>query len=113
MNKDYRDRLAKAVECYRRRARRQEQPEGKTDSGGRWYPSEREERGCCQEVRGPSRSYPWSLFKHCCSMKHVAELFDVVYKDLRLAAGMNNAVNTLEGRIEMHGKKLVGESVEE
>ena len=46
-------------------------PLGKSDSGGRWYPDEEEIYDCCKGIRSPSRSYPWSLYKHCKSKKHI------------------------------------------
>jgi hypothetical protein len=49
-------------------------PTGKNDSGGRWYPSDQERCSCCKDIRSPSRDYPWSLFKHCCSLKHIKNL---------------------------------------
>lgn len=50
------------------------QPGGQSDSGGRWYPSSIEKCDCCNSIRTPSRSYPWSMFKHCCSKKHIKNL---------------------------------------
>lgn len=49
-------------------------PAGKNDSGGRWYPDEIEKASCCSGIRSPSRSYPWSFYKHCHSRKHVRQL---------------------------------------
>lgn len=46
-------------------------PSGKTDKGGRWYPDDSEERKCCKYIRQPSRDWPWSLYKHCGSIKHI------------------------------------------
>lgn len=50
------------------------QPSGNMDSGGRWYPSDEETCSCCKDIRSPSRSYPWSFFKHCHSKKHIKNL---------------------------------------
>lgn len=47
---------------------------GKTDSGSRWYPSDEERCSCCEYIRSPSRAYPWSLYKHCHSRKHIKNL---------------------------------------
>jgi hypothetical protein len=49
-------------------------PDGKNDRGGRWYPSETEECGCCQSIRKPSRSWPSSLYKHCTTKAHYLNL---------------------------------------
>lgn len=46
-------------------------PVGSTDNGGRWYPADQEACSCCNSVRGPSRTWPWSLWKHCKTAKHV------------------------------------------
>lgn len=46
-------------------------PSGKTDKGGRWYPDDIERCSCCASIRSPSRSYPWSIWKHCKSAKHI------------------------------------------
>ena len=47
-------------------------PAGKGDPH-RWYPDEPEKASCCASVREPSRSYPLSLYRHCCSRKHVRQ----------------------------------------
>jgi hypothetical protein len=44
---------------------------GKKDKGGRWYPSEEERCSCCNTIREPSRAFPWGLWKHCQTKKHV------------------------------------------
>lgn len=49
-------------------------PSGQTDKGGRWYPDEDEKASCCEKVRYPSRSFPWSLWKHCHTAKHIRTL---------------------------------------
>lgn len=52
----------------------QHAPAGRSDNGGRWYPSDEETCSCCKDIRSPSRSYPWSFFKHCNSKKHIKNL---------------------------------------
>jgi hypothetical protein len=50
-------------------------PDGKNDRQGRWYPDpEIEECSCCKNIRRPSRAYPSSLWKHCCSKAHYLNL---------------------------------------
>ena len=49
-------------------------PDGRTDNAGRWYPSKAERCPCCDSVRSPSRSYPWSYMQHCRTAEHVAQL---------------------------------------
>jgi len=48
-------------------------PVGKNDKGGRWYPSDTERASCCSSVRQPSRTWPFSLYKHCCTRKHIRQ----------------------------------------
>lgn len=45
-------------------------PQGKWDNARRWYPSETEIASCCKGIRAPSRRYPFSLWKHCHTLKH-------------------------------------------
>ena len=44
---------------------------GRSDKAGRWYPDANEVRSCCTSIRQPTRSYPWSLYSHCRSIKHI------------------------------------------
>lgn len=41
----------------------------------RWDPHDEERRDCCNHVREPSRAYPWSLYNHCKTLKHICNLF--------------------------------------
>jgi hypothetical protein len=61
-------------------------PHGTFDEGGRFYPSEKEERDCCAIIRAPSRAFPFSLMKHCRTVKHVAKLYGVGEKAVRAEA---------------------------
>jgi len=64
-------------------------PSGKTDKGGRWYPDELESCSCCTSVRSPSRSWPWSLWKHCNTLKHIKNrILEKPYADETEALGM-------------------------
>lgn len=81
---DYDARLVLAVACYRRR-KAHKAPEGRLDSHGRWYPSEKEHQECCRGVRPPSHQYPWSLYHHCKTGGHIANLYGVREADLRAA----------------------------
>lgn len=71
-----------AVAEYLTRQSRLHNPKGKFDKARRWYPSEEEEQPCCKEIRSPSRARPYSLMLHCRTMKHVASLYGVGYKEL-------------------------------
>ena len=58
-------------------------PQGRADSGGRWFPSDPERCPDCSHVYQPSRSYPWTIFKHCFTLKHVAANHQVDAKEVR------------------------------
>ena len=73
--------LRQAKDEYVGRQNRTRHPDGSFDRAGRFYSSEKE--GCCNSIRTPSRAYPLSEMRHCRSMKHVANLFDVDVADLR------------------------------
>jgi hypothetical protein len=76
------DTLAAAVRTYRHRQVRLTHPDGRTDRGGRWYPSDEERQACCT-VRSPSRKWPWSLMLHCRTLRHIARLYGVNESELR------------------------------
>jgi Uncharacterised protein family (UPF0158) len=61
-------------------------PDGTFDEGGRFYPSEKEARDCCATIRAPSRAFPFSLMKHCRTIKHVAKLYDVTERAVKAEA---------------------------
>jgi hypothetical protein len=46
---------------------------GFSRAGGKWYPAEEESCSCCSSIRSPSHGYPYSLYKHCQSRKHIKE----------------------------------------
>lgn len=77
--------LQNAVDAWIGRQERAIHPDGKFDSAKRWYPSDSEKRDCCKGIRNPSRSWPHSLNKHCRSVEHVANIFNVTASDLRKA----------------------------
>lgn len=78
--------ITKAAQEFINRRDRSAHPDGKTDKGGRWYPSESERCSCCSNVRSPSRAFPWSYMTHCRTAQHVANLFGVNASDLRKEA---------------------------
>ena len=70
--------LLDALNEYESRQARTSHPRGEFDSGGRWFPHPSMERQpCCDKIRQPSRSYPYSLNLHCRSKHHVASLYAV------------------------------------
>jgi len=78
-------RLQIAAVAYLARQRRSEHPAGKFDAGGRWYPVKAEWRTCCDGLREPSCSFPYSLLKHCCTIAHLSRLYGVDTVALRNA----------------------------
>ena len=80
------DRMNRAVMTYYHRQNRDAHPDGQTDKAGRWYPSASERQPCCNQIRQPSRSYPWGLMLHCRTMVHLAQAYDVPESDLRRAS---------------------------
>lgn len=73
-----------AAEHLRRRGRRTH-PAGRQDNAGRWFPSDSEWQDCCNEVRSPSRAYPWSYMTHCRTAEHVARVYGVDARALKRA----------------------------
>ena len=71
---------------FNARQGRQSHPDGTFGSGDRWYPSEDEWCECCDSIRSPSRSYPYSLMVHCRTAEHLASLFQVDVLLLKRAA---------------------------
>lgn len=80
------DKIQAAAREYIARRDRHTHPDGDFDSAGRWYPAESEACACCDSVRSPSRSWPYSLLVHCRSLAHVAALHGVEPLALRRAA---------------------------
>ena len=60
--------------------KREVRPSGKTDNANRWYPDSTENCACCSRVRSPSRSWPWSLYKHCFTLEHNEHLFKAAHE---------------------------------
>ena len=71
--------LSVALEEYKTRKDGVAHPDGESDEMGRWYPSEFETRSCCFRIKENE------LDKHCRSLVHVANLFEVDVRFLRYA----------------------------
>lgn len=39
---------------------------------GQWFPDAGEYQDCCNDIRGPSRRWPYSYLRHCSTVKHIA-----------------------------------------
>lgn len=94
--------LEQAAREFIARRDRTAHPAGKFDNAGRWYPSEHEHCECCNAVRSPSRSYPYSYMTHCRTMAHVAHLFGVELSALRAE------VKRIEGKPATKPTRLSG-----
>lgn len=80
---DLKDNVNKAVELFKARAENGEEPEGKRDRKGRWYPAKSEKRACCKLILKPTEEKPDILYKHCKSVEHVANLCEIPSTILR------------------------------
>ena len=78
-----------AVDCYFRRLRLQEEPEGNMRFGF-WIPSANEHRYCCNKYLKIGLGDPKALYKHCKTYRHVSFLFGVntsqLHNELRMLA---------------------------
>jgi len=74
--------IQEAVCEFIKRSHRINNPSGSFDKQGRWYPDKSERHSCCDAIRSPSTSYPYSLMSHCRTKKHIAELYKVDIKEL-------------------------------
>jgi len=83
--KKYDEVVIQAAYEYVRRQKRDVHPDGIFDGVGRWYPSDSEERPCCDYIRRPSGRWPYSLMVHCRSVVHVAALYGVDPREVRRA----------------------------
>lgn len=57
-------------------------PEGRFETGSRWYPKGSEHLPCCDKIRPPSRNYPNNLNNHCRTKKHISNLPDAFVMSL-------------------------------
>ena len=74
-----------ALSEFHARQSRDTHPSGYFDDKGRWYPSDEETQPCCEDIRTPTRRFPYSLMVHCRTLRHVAQLHDVDEGTLRQA----------------------------
>jgi hypothetical protein len=77
------DKLIEAINCYIARSQSHAYPDGEFDNACRWHPSSTEIQDCCLKIREPSRAYPYSIYKHCFSFEHIANMFGVDKVELR------------------------------
>ena len=72
-----RDDVRKALYTFISRKRGFEEPAGKRDRKGCWYPRRREKRRCCRLLRRPSPEDRDLLRRHCFTIEHIANLYGV------------------------------------
>ena len=115
----YEDRLKKAVWLFNDRKRGKYRPFGYVIWGSRkkpnvegdrepkpyraniWIPAPVEVRECCKLIKPPSSLFPLSYLDHCKSIKHVANLFNVKYDDLKIEL----KVHKVDGEFEKEVKR--------
>lgn len=91
------DALADAIVAFIARQERTQHPDGEFDSKRRWQPSPSERRACCHLIRTPSARYPYTLMKHCRTVTHIAELYEVDASALRTATRRERPAQRLGG----------------
>lgn len=75
-NKPFSDKMRAAIECYDRRLRLKEQPDGEFRFG-LWFPSPDEHRYCCTRIFRKGIKTPTELLMHAKTHTHVAFLHGV------------------------------------
>ena len=88
MDRDqYLIKLAAAVRAYKARNKKNgENPHGEyveRDGVQVWLPFADERRVCCSRVTEPNRKNRYTLFRHCTTLAHIANLFSVAPADIR------------------------------
>ncbi len=69
--------LEEALYVYLARNKGLEEPHGKRDRRGRWRPTRREKQRCCKLVKNPTDTEPDTLWAHCLTIEHVANMYKV------------------------------------
>lgn len=63
---------------------------GVESRSGHWYPLPQEVASCCKTLKLPrGKAPPWMLKQHCCTIRHVALLYDVDPKLLQEIVNMD------------------------
>ena len=74
--------MENAIHEYQELKERKIHPDGKFDSKGRFYLSEKFD--CCHGIRVPSTSFPYSEMKHGRTLKHVCAKYKVDELEARM-----------------------------
>ena len=81
---------------YSARKSRTTNPEGRFDSAGRWYPSDREDlEGDGSSVRSPSRAWPYSYMLRCRTRQHCRALVEACLAGLEVPVDVARAVSAI------------------
>lgn len=65
---------------YKGRQERILHPLGHFNSDRKWFPDDKEKCKCCEDIKTPSRGYPFTLNQHCRTKKHVKEMVEKLWK---------------------------------
>ena len=84
LNSHRRTQLANALNEYENRKDLNVDPKGHFIDGV-WLPYSDERQPCCADIKEPTIRYPLSLYRHCRSITHVANMFDVDVRYLQKA----------------------------
>jgi len=107
--------IIEAIEEYLSRKDRLRHPDGRSDKGNRWYPSDTERCSCCNNVRQPSHSFPWSLMQHCRTRVHIEHLYGLEDGSISRALRKENLsllVGSLNSSVQdLLEKRLYGSSM--
>lgn len=67
--------IINCAKAYDNMKNRLTHPKGKFDSASRFYVDKK--FACCEQIRSPSRSYPYSQMTHARSLEHIAHEFSL------------------------------------
>lgn len=109
---DNRDIFTQIINCaktYSDMKNRHIHPQGEFDSANRFYTSVK--YPCCEHIRPPSRSYPYSQMKHARSLEHIAHEFAVAQhiSVLRKIANTFSKKGEDEARKRLHSNRIKAE----
>lgn len=74
-----------AARVYLLRQSGEEEPHGEYRFGGGWLPANYEQCDCCERFFNVYRYPQANLRRHCCSLKHVAAVYELPLADVRAA----------------------------
>ena len=81
----YRQVCMRAAREYLNRRSGKSKPHGEYMLDGRWRAAWDEYRCCCMAIAGIVTKWRGRLLRHQCTMKHIAELYNITVKDVRSA----------------------------